>query len=125
MHTIRFFTMSTFLLLFMACGGNNQKASSLFSIQLEENKKQFQQNETISLSINNKKNIPLDKITYSIDGKELKVVDNKTTLSVETLGNKLLKATLDYEGTSAEISKKIKILAPNAPEIYTYEIINE
>ncbi len=124
MHTIRFFTISTFLMLFMACGGN-QKASSFFDIQLEGNKKQFQQNETIGLSINNKKNITLDKITYSIDGKELKIVNNKTTIIVETLGNKLIKATLDYNGTSVEISKKIKVLASNAPEIYTYKIINE
>lgn len=125
MYTIRFFTISTFLMLFMACGGSNQKASSLFDIQLEGNKKQFQQNETVSLSINNKKNITIDKITYSIDGKELEIVDNKTTLSVETLGNKVIKATLNYEDTSIEISKKIKVLSPNAPEIYTYEIINE
>lgn len=125
MYTIRFFTISSFLMLFMACGGGNQKASSLFDIQLEGNKKKFQQNETIGLSINNKKDIVIDKITYSIDGKELKIVDNKAKLSVETLGNKVIKATLDYDGTSAEISKKIKVLSPNAPEIYTYEIINE
>lgn len=125
MYTIRFFTISSFLMLFMACGGSNQKASSLFDIQLEGNKKQFQQNETIGLTINNKNNITIDKITYSIDGKELEIVDNKTKLSVETLGNKVIKATLDYEDTSAEISKKIKVLSPNAPEIYTYEIINE
>lgn len=125
MHTIRFFTISSFLMLFMACGGTNQKASSLFDIQLEGNKKKFQQNESIGLSINNKKNITIDKITYSIDGKELKIVDNKTKLSVETLGNKVIKATIGYSDTSVDISKKIKVLAPNAPEIYTYEIINE
>lgn len=125
MYTIRFFTISTFLILFMACGGSNQKASSLFDIQLEGNKKKFQQNETIGLSINNKKNIIIDKITYSIDGKELKIIDDKTKLSLETLGNKIIKATLNYEDTSVEISKKIKILSANAPEIYTYEIINE
>ena len=125
MHAIRFFTISSFLILFIACGGSNQKASSLFDIQLQGNKKKIKQNEVIGLSITNKKNIIIDKITYSIDGKELKIIDDKTKLSVETLGNKVINATLYYDGTSVEISKKIKVLSANAPEIYTYEIINE
>lgn len=125
MYTLRFFTISSFLVLFMACGGSNQKPSSLFDIQIEGNKTQFQQNETIGLSIKNKKDITIDKITYSIDDKELELIDNKTSLSLNTLGNKVIKATLEYDGISAEITKKIKTLSSTAPEIYTYEIINE
>lgn len=41
------------------------------------------------------------------------------------MGNKSLKAAVSYDDTSVEIKKNIQVLAPNAPEIYTYEIINE
>ena len=125
MQFIRFFTISTFLIFFMACGDGNEDPATLFSIKIEGNKKQFKKNETIKLSINNKKKKTLDKIVYSINGKVLEINDNEVKLSIKTLGNKVLKATIDYDGKTAEISKKIKVLAEKAPDLYTYEIINE
>jgi glutamine cyclotransferase len=46
-------------------------------------------------------------------------------LNIAKLGNKVLNAKVDYEGTSVKLSQKIKILAKKAPEVYTYEIVNE
>ncbi len=122
---VKFFTLSSVLLFFLGCGEGNTSAASLFDIQLEENRKQFQQNERTAISITNKKKKTINKVTYSIDGHELSVNDDKVTLSIPKLGNKTLKAVVEYEGASVEISKKIKILAAHAPEVYTYEIINE
>ncbi len=125
MNIVKFFTLSSFLVFFLACGEGNAPASSFFDIQLEGNKKQFQQNETTAISIKNKKEKSIDKVTYSIDGQELSVSDYKITFNVPKLGNKVLKAVIEYEGTSVEISKKIKLLSAQAPEVYTYEIVNE
>ena len=125
MNIVKFFTLSSFLLFFLACGEGNTSATSLFDIQLEGNKKQFQQNESTAISINNKKEKMIDKVTYSIDGVQLPINDNKMTLNTSKLGNKTLKAVVEYEGTSVELSKKIKILAEHAPQVYTYEIVNE
>ena len=108
----------------MACGGGNTSASSLFEIQLEGKKKQFKQHEVIGIDLINKKEKTIDKVTYFIDGKEQSATNNKTTLNLATLGNKVIKAVVDYEGNSVEVSKKFKLLASKAPEIYTYEIIN-
>ncbi len=125
MNTFKLFAVCNLLLLFVACGSGNTKASSLFEIQLEGNKKAFKQNETAGIAIKNKKEKSINKITYSIDGNELEVNGNKVTFNLATLGNKILKAIIDYEDTSAEIYKKIKVLAPKPPVLYTYEIINE
>lgn len=108
----------------MACGGDDSPAS-LFEIELPNNQKSFAQNESISVALKNKKEKTISELTFSIDGKELPLKEGKITLSVPHLGNKILKAEIAYDDSSAEISKNIKILAPNAPEIYTYEIINE
>ncbi len=108
----------------MACGGDNSP-TSLFEIELPNNQKSFAQNESISIGVKNKKEKTLGEITYSIDGKELPMSDGTISLDVPHLGNKILKAKVNYDDTFAEISKDIKILAPKAPEIYTYEIINE
>lgn len=111
-------------MLFMACGGNKD-AASLFSIQLEGNKTQFQQNETVTIGLNNKKNKVINKVVYSIDGQELPVTDDKIKLTMPQLGSKTLTATVDYDETSTEVSEKIQILAPKAPVIYTYEVVKE
>jgi glutamine cyclotransferase len=50
--------------------------------------------------------------------------DGKLNFNVERLGNKVLIAKIDFEDTSVDITKKIKILAEKSPEIYTYKILN-
>ena len=109
----------------MACGDSTTDPSKLFEISLDKKKKQFQQNERIGIQLKNKKSKTIDKVTYSIDNTELDVTDNAIQLKVATLGNKTLKAVVDYEDTSVEITKKIKVLAATPPALYTYEIINE
>lgn len=122
---IKIFFSTTFFLLFMACGGENLQPQDLFAIQIEGDKNQFQQNEAIPIGLNNKKDKTVEKVAYSIDGKVLPVTNDKLVLDIPTLGNKTIKAKVSYDNTSVEVSKKIKILAAKAPELYTYEIINE
>lgn len=124
MNTLKFFPLCLFLTLFIACGGDNSP-SSLFDIQLDGKKKNFQQNESVGVTIKNKKDKSISKVAYSIDGKEFSVNEGKITLNLPTLGDKILKANIDYDDTSVEITKNLKLLATKAPEIYTYEIINE
>lgn len=124
MNFLKYFFSSILLTLFMACGGDNSPAS-LFEIELPNNQKSFAQNESISVGVKNKKEKTLGEVIYTIDGKELPMSDGKISLDIPHLGNKILKAKVNYDDSSAEISKNIKILAPKAPEIYTYEIINE
>jgi len=111
-------------MLFIACGGDNSPAA-LFEIQFDSNARSFQQNQSIAVSVKNKKDKSIDRVTYSIEGEERLVNDGKITLNIPTLGEKTLKAKIDYEETSAEITRTFKLLASEAPEIYTYEIINK
>ncbi|NNE77803.1 MAG: glutaminyl-peptide cyclotransferase [Pricia sp.] len=124
MNSFKFIYLNVLLTVFIACGGDNSP-KSLFDIKLDGNKKNFQQGQAVDVNIQNKKDKSITGITYSIDGKELPVTNGKITLSIPKLGDKTLKAVIDYEETSAEITKEIKVLAPNPPEIYTYEIIEE
>ncbi len=111
------------LLFFLGCGGSSDP-SKLFDIQLEGRKNQFHKNQEVGVAIKNKKNLEIDNIQYFIDGELLEQNGNKISLSTKKLGNKVLVAKLDYEDTPIEISKKIKVLATEAPEVYTYEIVN-
>ena len=108
----------------MACGGDNTP-SSLFEIEFNDNGKKIQQNQSVAVSIKNKKNKEIQQVTYTLEGNELEVNDGKITLDVPTLGDKTLNAKVKYEDQTVEVTKNIKVLAGKSPEIYTYEIINE
>ncbi|MEM9363331.1 MAG: glutaminyl-peptide cyclotransferase [Bacteroidota bacterium] len=113
-----------FVLFFMACGGNGDP-TTFFEIQLEGNKKKIQNGELIGIAVSNKKNLAINSVTYSLDNRPLSLSSGKVSLTAEALGNKLLKADINYEdGASIEISKKIQLLAAASPDIYTYEILN-
>ncbi len=108
----------------MACGGDNTP-SSLFEIEFNDNGKKIQQNQSLAVSIKNKKNKEIQQVTYLLEGNELEVNDGKITLNVPTLGDKTLNAKVKYEDQTVEVTKNIKVLAAKSPEIYTYEIVNE
>lgn len=111
------------LLFFLGCGGNSDP-SSLFDIQLEGRKKQFQKGEEVGVALKSKKDLEIKNINYFIDGEPLTQHGNKIVLSTKKLGNKELVAKFDYEDSKVEISKQIRVLATTAPQVYTYEIVN-
>ncbi|MCG2461080.1 glutaminyl-peptide cyclotransferase [Flavobacteriaceae bacterium F89] len=123
MHSFKIFLSGSLFFLAAACGGGNSASSQLFEIKLGGNKRTFQQNQTVAVRLQNNKDKVVENVTYSIDGKELPLTDNKLTLDIVKLGEKTLTAKVNYEGQSAEISKKIKVLASRAPELYTYDIV--
>jgi len=125
MNPIKLFIASYFLVLVAACGSGNTSASSLFEIQLEGKTSKFHQNETIGITLKNKKDKVINSISYSIDGQELQLINNKVQLNLTSLGNKIITAEVDYEEGKIEVVKKIKVLSPTAPSLYKYEIINE
>lgn len=109
----------------ISCGSGNQKASNLFEINVAENAKKINQNDEVAISIKNKKEKEIESIVYTIDGIEIPQNNNKLKINVATLGNKVLTATIKFEGETVEINKNLKIFSKKAPEIYTYTIINE
>ena len=120
----KFILFSAFGLLFLACGGEKNPAK-IFSIKIEGNKKVFQQNDLLDISIDSKDKMEVSEVVYSIDGHVLPNEGDKLKLEVDKLGNKLLRAEVQYEDNSFELTKKIRVLSESPPELYTYEIINE
>jgi len=118
---ILFFLLTTFLV--DSCT-NNENPAKLFEIQLEGKKKEFQNGDVVGVAIKNKKEKDITNVTYALEGKEVVVNNGKIVLASPTLGSKVLTAKIEYGDTSVEIEKNIRILSKNAPEIYTYKILN-
>ncbi len=121
MNFLKIFNYSFLAILLTSCGG--EKKALLFEIQT--NGTSFQQNESIDVSIKNDEGEDIKSVVYSIDGKELQQKDGQVVLDISKLGAKTLKAKVSYDDTATDITKGIKVLAQNAPELYTYEIVNE
>ena len=121
MNMVKILTLNAVMLFFLACGGNENVR--LFELQTKGN--QFKQHETIEVSIKNLKDRKVKEVNYSIDGKALTATNGKITLEINSLGKKVLTAKVDYDDGTVSVTKDIKVLSANAPDIYTYEIVNE
>lgn len=108
-----------------SCGSGNQKPSALFDIVLEGNKTTLQQGDKLGVSIKNLADKEVQNVVYHIEETTLKLENNKLEFNSPKLGNRTLTATITYDSKTVDITKKIKVLAAKAPEIYTYTILNE
>ncbi|SIQ60348.1 glutaminyl-peptide cyclotransferase [Maribacter ulvicola] len=125
MKTINYICTVLIISLFTSCGSGNQKASSLFEINLDKNVNQVQLNQKIGVSIKNKKKKQIESVKYSIDGAAIPLYNDQIKFDLPTLGNKVLTARITFEGKTVDINKNLKVLSEKAPEIYSYTIINE
>jgi len=125
MKSPKFLTYSILTLLIASCGGANTSPSSLFELQINGATDKIHLNEAVTINLINKKNKTISKVTYTIDGKKIEVTNNKMALHIPKVGSKSIEAEIEYDDETVTISKKIIVFAPTAPQVYTYEIINE
>ncbi|NAS30852.1 glutaminyl-peptide cyclotransferase [Flavobacteriaceae bacterium R38] len=111
-------------LIIISCNGNIAEKNN-FSIVIDADKKQFQLHDEVPISIKNSKKLKINSVSYQIGKIDLKIIDGKIKLEGVPLGKQQLDATISYNGKSETVSKKITILSDKAPQIYSYEIIEE
>ena len=123
MNSLKYITVSI-TLLFLACGGE-QDPSKRFKIELNGQSNVLNRNDSISVLVKDKEGNTLDGVTYSINGQSLRRSGQQLIFDLPFLGNQDLEARFTVEEKPVVIKKKIRILAAQAPSLYTYEIINE
>ena len=124
MSSFKFLLISSFGLLFLACGGEQDPAKR-FQIVLEGNPKVLKRYDELSVSIQDKEGNAVPDATFSLDGTTLTLEENKLKFDLPLLGNRELEARFSLEGKPVVIRKKVRILSKEAPRLYTYEIVNE
>ena len=117
------------LFFFVSCEDKVRPASDLFDLVIKNTKKTYTPNDSIVVSISNKKESPIDSIVYYMNTEKivsLKNISGKTiSLKNQKLGNRSLIARVYSEGVEYEISKKIQVLSSITPKLYTYRILEE
>ncbi len=122
MRLFKILTITVLPLFMIACGSNSEKKSKNFSIVTNTKRNTISNNETLTLSIKNSKNLTIDSVAYKINNQ--KTSDN-FDLSKSKLGKQVIEAAVYYNGQNESISTNIIILNSFTPKIYSFKIINE
>lgn len=109
-------------ILIIACGSNTGQNKSDFIIKTNAIKGDIIKNETLKLSIENKKNHAIESISYTLNGKK---IGESVDLNAFKLGKQTIEATVYFNGEKQVATTTITILNNEAPKVYTYKIINE
>ena len=118
------YLIGTIALLFLACGGD-QDPSKRFQIELEGQSNALKRNDTIKVAVKDREGNVIEGVSYSINGQSLNKSGDQLIFNLPSLGNQELQASFTLEDRPVLLKKKIRILAKDAPGLYTYEIINE
>lgn len=107
-----------------ACGSDSEDTDSSYSLEISENKKEFQLGETIKAQVNGER----DSVVYYLGEQRLqKIIGNEQlnyTFQNEKLGKWVFTAKIFRGGKLVEKSQEISLFNDTAPATYTYEIVN-
>ncbi|TRZ45181.1 glutaminyl-peptide cyclotransferase [Robertkochia solimangrovi] len=125
MNFYKIFIISSLTTLTVGCNGKQNSTKNLFSLVINQGETKIQEGNTVEITIKNRKNTPIDSVTYSLNDVPVTVGDGKFKIDTEKLGDHTLYANVYHEGEVSEISETITVLANNPPKIYSYTILNE
>lgn len=120
---LKVFTLTTLLILQVSCGSESGKNKSYFSITTNAEKGNISIDNTLKLSLKNKKNYSIDSVVYKLDGKP---IPENFNLKDHKLGKHPIEATVYFDGDETQtVNSSVTILNNASPKIYKYNIINE
>ncbi|PWH82532.1 glutamine cyclotransferase [Algibacter marinivivus] len=122
MGTFKYLTIIFLGVLLVSCGSNSGQKKSDFTIKTNAEKGNIANNQTLKLSLENKKNHTIDSISYRLNGNRISA---NTALKNFKLGKQTLDATVYFEGEKQTTTSTVTILNSELPKVYTYKIINE
>lgn len=109
-----------FLASFLYNCGDNVKQKK-FNIKTNTTNNTIALNEELVLSISNPKQLDIESITFTLNGK---VINKIETLRDVKLGQQEIKAVVNFDGETETLTQNISIVNNKAPKVYNYKILN-
>lgn len=122
MKTFKHLLITILTLSILACGSNTGQNKNDFNLTTNAVKGDISNNETLKLSIENKKSHKIDSITYTLDGKK---IGETSPLKSFKLGKHTIEASIYYGDENQTATTTVTILNNETPKVFTYKIINE
>ena len=101
--------------------GNSSKPIKHFLIQTNANKNVISNTDTLKLSLSNSSNKKIDSVNYVMNNSP---VADIFSLQNSSLGEKMIKAEVFYDGKKEVALQKVVVVNGSTPKLYTYELLN-
>ena len=101
--------------------GNSSKPIKHFLIQTNANKYVISNTDTLKLSLSNPSNKKIDSVNYVMNNSP---VADIFSLQNSSLGEKMIKAEVFYDGKKEVALQKVIVVNGSTPKLYTYELLN-
>lgn len=122
MKTFKHLLIILLSIIILSCGSKSGQNKNDFSINTNTIKGDIFNNETLKLTLENKKNHKIDSVSYTLEGEKL----NETChLENFKLGKYTVEATIYYNNQKQTAATTVTILNNEPPKVYGYKIINE
>lgn len=110
------------LISWISCNDEIQNANDLFSLEIQNVKTTYTQQDQLTLKVTSKKGNAVDEVRFALDDY---TPDAKNTISLQDtkLGRRRIRAYVTSEGKSYVMEKVIKVVASAAPVLYTYKVL--
>ncbi|MEG9326418.1 glutaminyl-peptide cyclotransferase [Salinimicrobium catena] len=115
-------------LTLFSCGNDHEDETADYSLEILENKSEFQLGESIQASVTAAGNAGIDSVVYFLGNQRLQKTTGQASLTHtfqnEKLGKWDLVAKIYSEGKNRELRRVITLYNNTPPVAYTYEIVN-
>ena len=101
--------------------GNSSKPIKHFLIQTNASKNVISNTDTLKLSLSNPSNKKIDSVNYVMNNSP---VADIFSLQNSSLGEKMIKAEVFYDGKKEVALQKVIVVNGSTPKLYTYELLN-
>ena len=101
--------------------GNSSKPIKHFLIQTNANKNIISNTDTLKLSLSNPSNKKIDSVNYVMNNSPVAGI---FSLQNSSLGEKMIKAEVFYDGKKEVALQKVIVVNGSTPKLYTYELLN-
>ncbi len=120
MHLDKVFKIIIVAALISGCG-NSSKPIKHFLIQTNANKNVISNSDTLKLSISNPSNKKIDSVNYVMNNSPVAGI---FSLQNSSLGEKMIKAEVFYDGKKEVALQKVIVVNGSTPKLYNYELLN-
>ncbi|TVZ57035.1 glutamine cyclotransferase [Lutibacter sp. Hel_I_33_5] len=112
-----------FILLLTAITLSSCETTYKFSIEVP---KKTTIGKTVTATLKEKNNNPIDSVQFFLNGKQLASKNNSITINTESIGvgKQYITALTFYPGKTKKTNNSFEIFANKAPEVYGYKLIN-
>lgn len=108
-------------LILMSCGNSTKVKKANFSITSNAEKNIISNEKTLELDILNPNSKTIDSVQFLINNTP---ISNPIVLDQLPLGEKMIKATIYYDGKKEVALQKVIVVNNQAPKLYSYEVVN-